>query len=97
MQLSTQDLKIELFSASLHQIAQHYGLQLNGATLSNQQLVLEFQSCIDDEDIVFDVYYDQNLRLEKFHVDEDYERSFHQYFHLDQFSDAHIEFLQSCM
>lgn len=92
MQLSIQELNIEIFSESLDQIEKKYGFQLNGAIIEPEQLILEFQTCIDDEDIVFDVYYDQNSHFEKIHVDEDYERTFHEHFHSTQFSDSHIRF-----
>lgn len=92
MILSAQNYKIELFSEFLNQLNQQNCFKLNGVSAEKNLYLFEFEALIDDEEIVFDVIYDQNSNISKLHVDQDYERSFHQYFNQSQFENAVIKF-----
>lgn len=94
MHLHTDNIKIELNSNFLDQLIQNDCLKINGSIISSTHLMLEFEALIEEEEIVFDVYYDQNHDFLKIHTDEDYERSFNEYFRADQFRHAKIEMLQ---
>ncbi|NHC04241.1 hypothetical protein G9F31_10745 [Acinetobacter sp. 187] len=91
MELIINQYILELDSDYLNTLYYKNCLKINGMILNPKYLMFEFEVLIEEEEIVFDVYYDQKHKFMKIYTDEDYERSFREYFKADQFLDAKIK------
>lgn len=94
MEFIVQKYILELNSEYLNILYLKNFLKINGVIEDSEYIMFEFEALIEEEEIIFDVYYDKNYNFTKIYTDEDYERSFREYFKADQFIDAKIQELQ---
>lgn len=90
MILHTDGLDIEFFSRHINDLVLNNQFQVNGSIESKDGVMIEFGALIEDEEIVFDAYYDHAHQLSKLHVDEDYERTFYAHFKKEEFEQSKI-------
>ena len=76
MVFQTRSQKLNLVSPSISNLMSEYNLKINGIIELSEGIMFEFGAIIDNEEIVFDVYYDQHNQFKKLHVDDDYQPTF---------------------
>ena len=90
MVFHTRSQKINLISPSISNLMSEYNLKINGVVELSEGIIFEFGAVIDDEEIVFDVYYDKYNQFKKLHVDEDYQPTFRENLKQEYFENALI-------
>jgi hypothetical protein len=84
MLLQCNGYGIELESIYINQLISENKFKLNGRILEKNTLMFEFEAFLEDEEIIFDVYYTDNS-LVKIYVDETYEIIFRRHFKTSDF------------
>lgn len=93
MILHTEGFKIEFFSTYVNDLITKNNLTIHGSQISEDGIMVEFGAVFEDEDIVFDVYYDKAYQFSKLHIDEDYQRTFHDQIKVEEFQNSRIIYM----
>lgn len=89
--LENSNFIIKIFSDHVNKMIEEKKMTLNGVIYSPIEIMFEFCVVIDDEDIIFEAYYNHNNQLLRLHVDEDYSRSFFPNFKKRDFESVDIK------